>query len=82
MEPRMRVWLLAPKIGVTGWDPPYGTAQKMVVRATKARSARKHASGSAGTEGPMVWLDPEKTTCEELTRDGPAGVVVCDILDG
>jgi hypothetical protein len=41
-------------------------------------SARRFASEKASGEGGFVWLDPEHSTCAELTPEGKAGVVIAD----
>jgi len=57
-----------------------------VVRAETENEARSLASAEGGDEvrdnagrrGGNPWLDPKQSTCETLTADGAAGVVIRD----
>ncbi len=79
----MRIWILR-KIGDGTWPPEWDCCYGMVIRAGTEAAARKFAAKRppAGDEGPNVWLDPAKTTCEELTAEGEEGVVIIDFLHG
>lgn len=56
----------------------YTSAQTnaLVVRAACETCARSVAAGEAGTEGPAVWRDPERSTCKRVNEDGKSGVVL------
>jgi hypothetical protein len=67
----MRLWLLQRLLGTRS-----GEAGGFVVRAESEVYARRHASQSAGKEGPALWLEPAMASCEELTAAGITGVVL------
>lgn len=78
----MRLWLLRP---VKDWSPWYDRAFGFVVRAEDAACARKAITTAkekwdfgSGDEGEAVWLDETKTSCVELTVDGPQEVIMRD----
>jgi len=48
----------------------------LVVRAACETCARSVAAGEAGSEGPAVWRDPERSTCKRVNEDGKSGVVL------
>ena len=73
----MKLYLLK-RVGSTTWDELCGC----VVRANDIPEARTLASKSHGDEGAEYWLSPTQTTCEELTVDGPAGVLLTDFQAG
>ena len=72
------------------WTPWYNKAFGFVVRAEDESSARKFAHEDAGTENrgtflgldvaetDSPWLDPDYSTCEELSPEGPEGIVMRD----
>jgi len=72
----IKLWLLKRK------DVWYDEAAGFVIRAQREQDARVIASEYAGGEGAEVWLDPEDSTCTELTRDGEPGVVLEDFRAG
>lgn len=79
-----RLFLLRPKEGnMKAWEPWYDKAFGFVVRADTEEQARLLAHGDSGDETPWQkdtgpWLDPAQSTCEELTANGEAGVVIRD----
>lgn len=89
----MKLWLLKP-VGYDvekGWDyKSYPRAWNhdcqfgVVVRAETEGAARDLAHAHSGDEtgwnksGPLVWHDPEVTTCEEISMDGAPGLVLRD----
>lgn len=72
------------------WDPWYDKAFGFVVRAETEEDARKIADKNAGGEnrGEFMdrriantnhpWLYAKYSTCEELTADGEAGMILRD----
>ncbi|MCA1800822.1 MAG: hypothetical protein LC687_03990, partial [Actinobacteria bacterium] len=53
----------------------YDIARSMVVRAKDEQQAREEAALKAMDEGKEMWLDAEKSHCEELTPIGDAQVI-------
>lgn len=86
----MKLWILRPidatvsivindlKVKQWTWDCAYG----FVVRAETESEARTFAGKEAGDEEATPWLDPKLTSCEVLTFEGEAGVVLRDFLAG
>jgi hypothetical protein len=88
----MKLWILRPieKDGDNPWNPWYDKAFGFVVRAETEEDARAMANADAGDEnrgefmGSKIadtktpWLDPKYSTCEPLTADGSAGVMMQD----
>ena len=76
----MKLWLLER----TSYKdkPRYDVQRAVVIRAETEAAAREDATKTAGDEGEAVWLDPSKSTCEELTADGPPGLVIQDFNAG
>lgn len=80
----MKLWLLRPvedrPLSDDPWEPWYDKCFGFVVRSETAEGARQYADADAGDEnrGEAPWLDPTYTTCEELTPDGDAGIVMQD----
>lgn len=81
----MRLWLLRrePAPPNTLYDAWYG----FVVRAETEEAARAIAHKQAHSMGytfadETVWSDPAKSTCRELTTDGPAEVILEDFASG
>lgn len=70
----------------------YWKAHGFVVRAATEEDARKLANDAGGEENEVrrhegqwnmaPWLDAALTTCEELTGEGPAEVILRDYLQG
>lgn len=71
----MKLWQLALR-DISG--PPSDRCIAFHVRADTELSARRFASEEPGNEGGFTWLDPALSTCEELTADGDAGVLMAD----
>jgi len=72
----MKLWVL--ERSDTGYDEALG----FVVRAESELEARTLAGEQAGFEGSTAWHNPQDTTCEELSEDGPAEVILRDFLRG
>lgn len=70
----MKLWVLRP---IEKWKPWYDSAFGFVVRASTESDARLAADSESGDEG-HVWSDAAKTTCIELSIDGPEGVIIRD----
>jgi len=76
------------------WEPHWDTARRFVVRAENETIARLIAVNNQGDEGydagqddprdilNSPWVNPEFTSCEELTADGARGLIVRDFLNG
>lgn len=60
------------------WSPWYDSVNGFVIRAVSEGQARSIASSKSAGEGSFAWLDPSKTSCEELLTDGEVEVVICD----
>lgn len=85
----MKLWLLKPKLDrePNPWQPWYDKCFGSVVRAETEEDARRDADLGAGGENHTgypeyreqhPWLSDEYSTCEELTPDGEAGVILSD----
>lgn len=63
-----------------GYDCAFG----FVVRASDPGAARFLVSESKrwGDEGPAVWLDSNKTSCEEIAQEGEPEILIRDFLAG
>jgi hypothetical protein len=75
----MRLWLLR-RVDRTKqpWDPyPETCYFGFVIRASSETAARAIAAMNAGDEE-MAWLSATPTTCQELTPDGPQGIIVTE----
>ena len=85
----MKLWLLRPHRPMSvirtdgdAWDPWYNVIFGFVLRAETQAAARRLAHENAGDENRSEldpWLDPAQSTCEELTGDGPAEVILSDL---
>ena len=88
---KMKLWILRAREdlpnGDNPWEPWYDKAFRFVVRARTEEEARKLANDSGGDEtGPVrteeyrtggdPWLDAKYSTCEELTGEGEAEVIL------
>jgi organic radical activating enzyme len=92
---KMKLWLLQPKDNLPDdnpWEPWYDKAFGFVIRAETEMKARKIANKNGGTEtgkisykvyrtGGDPWLDPELSTCIELTPDGKEQLIISDIRE-
>ena len=87
----MRLWILRPKdsAGESPWEPWFDKAFGFVIRAENEEEARRMANDNGGDEcGPIShsvyrtggnpWLDADYSTCEPLTDEGDAEVVIRD----
>lgn len=90
----MKLWLLRPREDLreddNPWSPWYDKCFGFVVRAETESDARKIANEFAGDEnrGEFLsskisktknpWLDGNYSTCNELTADGDAEMVIED----
>ena len=75
----MKLWIVRARDGHDVWNPWYDKAFGFVVRAGTEEEARTLASFVHGAEGREPWLDATASTCEELTGDGAAEVVMADV---
>lgn len=84
----MKLWLLRPFDDAPEWEPWYDKVFGFVVRAETEVQARQMVEGGNevkkewGDEDLEIvdnpWLDPARSTCECLTEDGPAGIIITD----
>jgi len=85
----VKLWILQPiEDHPSGnWSPWFDKAFGFVVRADSESEARNFADMESGDENGRnwsrrdvmnPWLDPETSTCVELTASGDAGVVMKD----
>lgn len=74
----MKLYILKRLIG----RPVYDANNGFVIRAHDAADARRMASENNGDEGAATWLDPDLSTCAELTDDGERGVILQDFNAG
>lgn len=87
----MKIYILRPKENLKDnpWTPWYDKVFGFIVRAKTEEEARKMANEQGGDEtGPVrnrvyrtggdPWLNPEYSTCEELSKEGEAGVIMRD----
>lgn len=92
----MNLWILRPiekPENDDPWEPWYDKCFGFVVRAETESEARQYAQDNAGDEKrgyflgkktantKTPWLDENYSTCEPLTADGDAGLVMCDFHD-
>lgn len=84
---QVKLWILSPvdylDRETSPWEPWYDKAFGFVVRAENEAEARALASSNGGREvsednNPRSWLDPELSTCTELTQHGPSAVIIRD----
>lgn len=85
----MKLWLLRPANENDrrwGYDCNYG----FVIRAETEQRAREMANAQGADENGLcqvhknlaVWLDPEATSCTEVTVDGPEATIIVDFNAG
>jgi len=67
----MKLWLLS-----QNYYNDYDTYSNFIVRAETERDARLIVSKQAGDEGASVWLESEKSTCEELLSEGVYEIIL------
>lgn len=75
----MKLWLLTADESTGLWQPWYDKAFGFVVRAESEEDARNYAADKAGDEGREAWLEPESSTCVEITGEGAAEVILQDL---
>lgn len=76
-----KLWILRPKDSErdnSAWDPWYDKAFGFVVRAETEQQARELAQEDCGDEGEQAWADQALSTCEPLSDQGSAGVIIRD----
>lgn len=67
---------------LTGGRPVYDCANGFVVRASDESEARGFASDQCGEEGSAAWRMAEYSICQELPKDGNAGIILRDFHAG
>lgn len=63
------------------WNPWYDKCFGFVIRAETEQRAREIADADAGDENREEnhpWLDPEQSTCTELTAEGKEEQIIKD----
>lgn len=74
----MKLWHLVRNCEA-GWEE----YQSMVVRAETELAARDIAGHAEdGDRGVLDFLDPSKSTCDELTTEGPSEIIISDFVNG
>jgi hypothetical protein len=64
------------------WRAQYDTRLGFIVRAESLEAARWIAAANHWDEGSEAWLSDLFSTCEELTAEGEASVVMVDSNPG
>jgi hypothetical protein len=59
-------------------DEKYDVAVGFVVRAKSPASARRLAATKHGDEGKECWLDPKRSKCHVLYKNGPEKIIIRD----
>lgn len=75
----MRLFLLVRTENV---GPIYDCNNGCVVRAKNETEARKLAATLRGDEGPDVWTDPKRSSCETIPSQGEPGIIMVDFHAG
>ena len=87
----LKLWLLRPVEDLPDsddpWEPWFDKVFGFVVRAETESEARVLAQAEAGAEKMdencddtrTPWLEARYSTCDELTADGPAEVIIEDM---
>ncbi len=73
------LWILKP---VKPWREKYDRSFGFVIRAETEAKARAFAASQSQDDHEGVWLDPNLTTCKELSPDGEVGIVLQDFRAG
>ncbi len=95
LKPRPQ-WLVTEKVPPPGfgwriietspWAREWDSYHGMVVRAADEKEARaiamEHCKSGDECRAHPVWTMPKYTSCEELTGDAEAGIVLADYLTG
>lgn len=79
IEPRMKLFLIT---RTERAHTSYDVVRSMVVRAENEDKARQEAAMKSMDEGPMMWLQPSMSYCEEINLDGESQVLCVDALNG
>lgn len=90
----MKLWLLRPRDDLPEnddpWEPDYDKSHGFIIRAADEDQARAIAMQNAGDEKygrrddmlgsdtTTPWLDGKYSTCDELSVDGEAGMLMRD----
>lgn len=74
----MKLWLLKKLDEEVGWDEYAG----FVIRAPTSDEARQIANAETFCSQVGEFLDPRKTSCEELKAEGPTEVILSDFRAG
>lgn len=75
----VKLWLLERLPSEKVW---YEEMIGMVIAAETAGEARLLAASECGDEGEEAWMNPTRTTCEELIPGSDARVVLTDFKAG
>ena len=94
MNTKNKLWILRPQKDLPSeyspWEPWYDKAFGFVISAESEEAARKIAHENAGYENGVFlgkyragttqspWLEPQYSTCIELTNEHPEGIVIRD----
>lgn len=78
------LYLVKPIESDSAWPPGfwYDCAFGFVVRADSKREARKICSTYCGDEGPDVWFNKSRTTCEEILPEGNSEMILQMFING
>lgn len=71
----MNLYILRP---IENWKSWYDKCFGVILQAETEEAARKLASECNGDEGPDVWLNPDKTSCNILTAGDKEKVIMID----
>lgn len=63
-------------------EPEYDAVNGFVIRAGSHAHARRIASENAKDEGPSVWMDVDRSTCNQIGEKGLDGVILKDVNEG
>jgi hypothetical protein len=65
-DPQQKLWFLERR---KENDDRRGDIDAFIIHTLDEERARQLASVCAGSEGMHVWLDPKKSTCEQITQE-------------
>ena len=80
----MKLWILLPLSPLVlknidnPWKPWYDKSFGFVVRAETEEQARQLAAELCGNERKEAWISTIYSSCDELTNDGPAEIIMKD----
>jgi hypothetical protein len=66
-HPQQKLWFLERR--KENDDRRGDNIDAFIIHTLDEKSARQLASVCAGSEGIHVWLDPKKSTCEQITQE-------------